>query len=91
MAHAQKTWGGTRRNLAAKSEYSTVNPTIAGRENVAKQRIDHDRLFKELLSTFFEEFLLLFFPHVYEQTKLIVNRFHLVYNKAKPVYENALN
>ena len=24
--------------------------------------IDHDRLFKELLSTFFEEFILLFFP-----------------------------
>ncbi|MEW5323467.1 Rpn family recombination-promoting nuclease/putative transposase [Geobacillus thermoleovorans] len=34
---------------------------------MAKQRIDHDRLFKELLSTFFEEFLLLFFPDVYEQ------------------------
>ncbi|ADI25688.1 Rpn family recombination-promoting nuclease/putative transposase [Geobacillus sp. C56-T3] len=33
---------------------------------MAKQRIDHDRLFKELLSTFFEEFLLLFFPDVYE-------------------------
>ena len=33
---------------------------------MAKQRIDHDRLFKELLSTFFEEFLLLFFPNVYE-------------------------
>jgi len=33
---------------------------------VAKQRIDHDRLFKELLSTFFEEFLLLFFSNVYE-------------------------
>ncbi|MFC0297657.1 Rpn family recombination-promoting nuclease/putative transposase [Geobacillus jurassicus] len=34
---------------------------------MAKPRIDHDRLFKELLSTFFEEFLLLFFPDVYEQ------------------------
>ncbi|QHN49474.1 transposase [Geobacillus stearothermophilus] len=33
---------------------------------MAKKRIDHDRLFKELLSTFFEEFLLLFFPDVYE-------------------------
>ncbi|MED5077309.1 Rpn family recombination-promoting nuclease/putative transposase [Geobacillus stearothermophilus] len=33
---------------------------------MAKPRIDHDRLFKELLSTFFEEFLLLFFPNVYE-------------------------
>ncbi|QOR84583.1 Rpn family recombination-promoting nuclease/putative transposase [Geobacillus stearothermophilus] len=33
---------------------------------MAKQRIDHDRLFKELLSTFFEEFLLLFFSNVYE-------------------------
>ncbi|NNU90051.1 Rpn family recombination-promoting nuclease/putative transposase [Anoxybacillus sp. CHMUD] len=28
--------------------------------------IDHDRLFKELITTFFEEFLLLFFPHVHE-------------------------
>ncbi|WP_041638499.1 Rpn family recombination-promoting nuclease/putative transposase [Anoxybacillus flavithermus] len=28
--------------------------------------IDHDRLFKELLTTFFEEFILLFFPHVHE-------------------------
>ncbi|MFC0299101.1 Rpn family recombination-promoting nuclease/putative transposase [Geobacillus jurassicus] len=34
---------------------------------MAEQRTDHDRLFKELLSTFFEEFLLLFFPKVYEQ------------------------
>ncbi|BBW95171.1 Rpn family recombination-promoting nuclease/putative transposase [Geobacillus icigianus] len=33
---------------------------------MTKPRIDHDRLFKELLSTFFEEFLLLFFPDVYE-------------------------
>ncbi|NHC42816.1 transposase [Bacillus sp. MM2020_1] len=29
--------------------------------------IDHDRLFKELLSTFFEEFILLFFPNAYEE------------------------
>lgn len=28
--------------------------------------IDHDRLFKELLSTFFEEFILLFFPDLHE-------------------------
>lgn len=28
--------------------------------------IDHDRLFKELISTFFEEFMLLFFPNVHE-------------------------
>ncbi|MGJ7035953.1 Rpn family recombination-promoting nuclease/putative transposase [Anoxybacillus eryuanensis] len=28
--------------------------------------IDHDRLFKELITTFFEEFLLLFFPQVHE-------------------------
>ncbi|MCZ0757075.1 transposase, partial [Anoxybacillus sp. J5B_2022] len=28
--------------------------------------VDHDRLFKELMMTFFEEFLLLFFPHVHE-------------------------
>ncbi|MCI1694305.1 Rpn family recombination-promoting nuclease/putative transposase [Aneurinibacillus aneurinilyticus] len=29
-------------------------------------RTDHDRLFKELLSTFFEEFMALFFPDAYE-------------------------
>lgn len=34
---------------------------------MSETRIDHDRLFKELLSTFFEEFVLLFFPHVHEQ------------------------
>jgi len=28
--------------------------------------IDHDRLFKELIQTFFEEFILLFFPHIHE-------------------------
>ncbi|MDG5789893.1 transposase [Evansella sp. AB-P1] len=28
---------------------------------------DHDRLFKELISTFFEEFMVLFFPEVHEQ------------------------
>lgn len=27
---------------------------------------DHDRLFKELIQTFFEEFMLLFFPEAYE-------------------------
>lgn len=28
--------------------------------------VDHDRLFKELITTFFEEFILLFFPQVHE-------------------------
>ncbi|ATA59717.1 transposase [Geobacillus stearothermophilus] len=28
--------------------------------------VDHDRLFKELITTFFEEFILLFFPEMYE-------------------------
>ncbi|PDM39689.1 MULTISPECIES: Rpn family recombination-promoting nuclease/putative transposase [unclassified Geobacillus] len=28
--------------------------------------VDHDRLFKELITTFFEEFILLFFPDMYE-------------------------
>ncbi|MBB5171951.1 transposase [Texcoconibacillus texcoconensis] len=28
--------------------------------------VDHDRLFKELLTTYFEEFMLLFFPEAYE-------------------------
>lgn len=28
--------------------------------------VDHDRLFKELITTFFEELILLFFPHMYE-------------------------
>ncbi|RKD25793.1 transposase [Ammoniphilus oxalaticus] len=31
-----------------------------------KERVDHDRLFKELIGTFFEEFMLLFFPKAYE-------------------------
>lgn len=34
---------------------------------MGQSRTDHDRLFKELLSTFFEEFMLLFFPEAYEQ------------------------
>ncbi|MBU9724234.1 MULTISPECIES: Rpn family recombination-promoting nuclease/putative transposase [Bacillaceae] len=29
-------------------------------------RVDHDRLFKELITTFFEEFMMLFFPNAYE-------------------------
>lgn len=29
-------------------------------------RIDHDRLFKELIRIYFKEFILLFFPQVYE-------------------------
>ncbi|MBB5172431.1 Rpn family recombination-promoting nuclease/putative transposase [Texcoconibacillus texcoconensis] len=29
--------------------------------------VDHDRLFKELLTTYFEEFMLLFFPNAYEE------------------------
>ncbi|PIB48381.1 transposase, partial [Pseudomonas sp. 2822-15] len=28
--------------------------------------VDHDRLFKELIETFFEEFIILFFPEAYE-------------------------
>ena len=35
-------------------------------KNNQDTRIDHDGLFKELLQTFFEEFILLFFPQVYE-------------------------
>jgi hypothetical protein len=31
-----------------------------------KENIDHDRLFKELISTFFIEFIELFFPQVLE-------------------------
>lgn len=34
--------------------------------NNENSRIDHDRLFKELLQEFFEEFVVLFFPKVYE-------------------------
>lgn len=33
---------------------------------MVKNFIDHDRLFKELITTFFEEFILLFFPKVFE-------------------------
>jgi hypothetical protein len=35
-----------------------------------KRQIDHDRLFKELLETFFSEFVELFFPQVYEAIDL---------------------
>jgi hypothetical protein len=31
-----------------------------------KNQIDHDRLFKELLETFFAEFMQLFFPGAYQ-------------------------
>ncbi|RXI96232.1 transposase [Anaerobacillus alkaliphilus] len=36
-----------------------------------QERVDHDRLFKQLITTFFEEFVLAFFPDIYE---------HLDYN-----------
>ncbi len=32
-----------------------------------KERIDHDGLFKELLTNFFEEFMILFFPKAWEE------------------------
>ena len=32
-----------------------------------EERIDHDGLFKELIQTFFEEFVILFFPNIYEE------------------------
>jgi len=31
-----------------------------------KNQIDHDQLFKELLETFFAEFMQLFFPEAYQ-------------------------
>lgn len=40
-----------------------------------EQRIDHDRLFKELLETFFLEFVELFFPEAYEAIDLEHMRF----------------
>ncbi|WP_244956361.1 Rpn family recombination-promoting nuclease/putative transposase [Geobacillus subterraneus] len=66
MAHAKKTRGGNKKEFGREGRIQYGESDIAGRENAARKRIDHDRLFKELLSTFFEEFLLLFFPHVYE-------------------------
>lgn len=39
---------------------------MAGKKN-EKDRTDHDGLFKELLQGFFEEFMLLFFPEIYEE------------------------
>src|SRR5256885_1202472 len=36
-------------------------------EKSPKETIDHDRLFKELISTFFFEFLKLFFPKVADE------------------------
>ncbi len=38
-----------------------------GLVKVGESRTDHDRLFKELISNFFEEFMLLFFPEACEQ------------------------
>ncbi|MFA9560127.1 Rpn family recombination-promoting nuclease/putative transposase [Evansella sp. AB-rgal1] len=38
-------------------------------------RLDHDRLFKELIETFFEEFIHLFFPNVYEHLDFQTLRF----------------
>lgn len=35
--------------------------------NREESRVDHDRLFKELIQDFFEEFLVLFFPNIYEE------------------------
>jgi predicted transposase/invertase (TIGR01784 family) len=34
---------------------------------VSKEYVDHDRLFKELIQTFFKEFLLLYYPEIHEQ------------------------
>ncbi|WP_170006397.1 RpnC/YadD family protein [Bacillus fonticola] len=42
---------------------------------MSNEKIDHDRLFKELLSTFFEEFILLFFPHAHEHLEFANLRF----------------
>lgn len=38
-----------------KNEYELTSP-----------RVDHDRLFKELIQNFFAEFMQLFFPHIHE-------------------------
>jgi len=37
-------------------------PTPVANDQDTKDKIDHDRLFKELLETFFAEFMELFFP-----------------------------
>ena len=37
-----------------------------------KNQVDHDRLFKELLETFFAEFIQLFFP---EAARVTIGRF----------------
>ncbi|UCZ54949.1 transposase [Bacillus shivajii] len=42
---------------------------------MTKDRLDHDRLFKELIETFFEEFILLFFQDVYEHLDFSEVRF----------------
>ncbi|MDQ0254436.1 hypothetical protein J2S74_001815 [Evansella vedderi] len=39
------------------------------------ERLDHDRLFKELIETFFKEFIQLFFPKVYEYLEFDQVRF----------------
>ena len=42
---------------------------------VKKNQINHDRLFKELLETFFAEFMELFFPLAYEAIDFTQLRF----------------
>jgi hypothetical protein len=39
---------------------------LEGEEKGQLAVIDHDRLFKELIRTYFEEFMLLFFPQLHE-------------------------
>ena len=43
------------------------------------ERIDHDRLFKELISTFFIEFIELFFPEVLKY--IDINSVSLLYKE----------
>ena len=45
------------------------------RGRMKKTRIDHDRLFKQLVETFFEDFMLCFFPDIHEQLDFTHIRF----------------
>ncbi|TCP18993.1 hypothetical protein EV207_1681 [Scopulibacillus darangshiensis] len=49
-------------------------------------KIDHDRLFKELIHTFFEEFMLLFFPSIYEEIDSFYISPAFLKNIASPFY-----
>lgn len=68
-------WGLQATNVIAGSNVAKLHPwKLRENENIYaphikllnQPRVDHDRLYKELFQTFFADFIVLFFPKVYE-------------------------